>query len=370
MKNRTIVKIKGLNQERAINNLSKSVNIYNFKREESNLSEFEVEYKDRKKIEKLVNEEGLEIISISHYGIKDKLKKLARSYGIVLGLVLSIVVYLIQYLFVWKIEVRGSENYREIQTFIEENLSSRLKYQIDTKNLEVEIKNNFDKVSSISIAIVGQSLIVNINPSLLPDEMKGEFDPIVASENGLIKDINLIQGTLNCKIGDIVQKGDVLVYPYIIDSQGEKRNVKPKADIFAEVWLNQSYKHYDYLIKKERTGRKVITSQVLLNNLVIYDQKNEVDFKEYEVEMSYQYLTKNLILPFRIKKEIYYEVEIIEVVEDFNTVKDKIIEDTRQKALIFLKENEIIINETYTIKEEGNCNIVNYIITVERNIGG
>ena len=371
MRTRSKITIKGLNQEKILNNLSKKIKIYNFRKSDDNQSEFEVDLKNKKKTKHILEQNNIKILSIIDSGILSNVKKILTSAGILCGLILGIIVYCLQYFFVWRVEVCGIENSKEIQRFIEDNLSSKLKYNINLNDMEILVKNQFEDVSSISMAIVGQCLLVNINETLNPEEMKeSPFDPLISINDGLITQINLIQGTLNCKVGDIIKKGDILVYPFVIDSQGERREVNPKAEIYADVWLSQSITHYDYYLKRERTGKKIVYSQVLLNDKIIYDNKKDVLFKEYEIEKSEEILTKNLVFPFILRKTIFYEVETFEVSKPFDEFKDEIIENTRLKTLQFLQKNEIIKKEVFSIKQGNNFNQVNYTITVNRNIGG
>lgn len=370
MKNRSKIKIICRNQEKIINKITKIVPIYNFVRKEDKCSEFEVDLKNKKKIQNFLKENNIEILSLKDNGLLHKIKRIIFSVGAICGILLASVVYSIQYFFVWKINVFGFEKAQEVQVFIDENLTSRLKNKIDVKKLEMMVKHNFKEVSSISIAIVGQSLLVNINEAVLPQEMGGQFAPIISCENAQITDIKLIQGTLNCKIGDIVQKGDILVYPYVVDSQGEKRDVKPEAEIFADVWISETTIHYDYSLQKERTGEKIVLSEVLLFDKVVYENKKDINFTEYEIEENEEFLTKNLLLPLKIRKKICYETTIFEVSQPFDEYKDEIIENTRLKALQFLEKNEIIKKENCSVKEGPACSKVTYTITVNRNLGG
>lgn len=371
-KNRTLVKVKGLNQERALNNITKHIKIYNFKREKQNTCQFEVDYNERKQIKALIEREGLEILSISHRGVLSWAKKILTSYGLIVGIAICGLFYPLQYGFILKIDVFGANNLEkdEIIAFVDENLVSRYKGKIDTDGIEILVKENFEEVSSISVAIVGQTLVINVNEAVLPDEMKDEFPTIISQYDGLITDINLVQGTLAVDVGDIVKKGDVLVYPYIIDSQGEERKVKPQADIIADVWISATEVYYDYYIERVRTGRSMTVSETYLSKLLIYSNGGSVPYEKYEVVESEKTLTKNLILPFYVKKKVYYELTTREIVQDFNLDKEKVIEKARQNALIFLQENEIIKEENFLIKEFGGVHQVEYLITVNRNIGG
>ena len=111
-------------------------------------------------------------------------------------------------------------------------------------------------------------------------------------------------------------------------------------------------------------------SEVYLKKLLIYSQNSNHNFSQFDVEQEEIPLTYNLLLPLSLKKTVYYETETIEIKQEFCEAKDEIIASVREKALIFLEENEIIINENYTLREEGGCHEICYVITVNRNIGG
>lgn len=372
MKRKTKIVVKGLNQEKAINNLVKKINIYNLKRKTHNQSEFEVDEVNKKEIKKIISSVGLELVSISHQGIFNTFKSIITSYGLIVALIVCSLFYTFQYNFVLKINVFGLKNINksEITSFVDKNLSSRFKSKINTKDLEVLIKNEYEDISSVSVAIVGQSLVINVNEGILSNEDENQ-NALISDFDGLITDINLIQGTLAVDVGQIVKKGDVLVYPYIVDSQGEKRSILPKADIFADVWLKGEETFYDYRIVKERTGKKFIRQEVCLNNLVIYSNGTEgIPFKEYEMEKTSVFISKNNVLPLKKVNYCYYEVITREIFEEFATARERIIQKAREKALIFLQKNEIIKEENFTLRETVGIHRIEYVITVNRNIGG
>ena len=371
MKRKTKVVVKGLNQEKALNKLVKKINIYNLKREKHDLSEFEIDEVNKREIKKIISSVGLEIVSINHQGIFDAFKRVITSYGLILAIAICSLFYAFQYNFVLKISIFGLKNINksEIISFVDKNLSSRLKNKINTKELEILIKQEYEDISSVSVAIVGQSLVINVNEGILSGEDENQ-NAIISNFDGLITDINLIQGTLAVDVGQVVKKGDVLVYPYIIDSQGEQRSIMPKAEIFADIWLKDEIIHYDYRIVKERTGNKFVRQEICLNNLVVYSHgSTEIPFNEYELEKTSIFLSKNNILPLKKVNYCYYELVTKEIFEDFESNKDIIIQKAREKVLIFLQKNEIIKEENFTIREAGGIHRIEYVITVNRNIG-
>jgi len=366
--NRSHFKIKALNKEKILNNLSKDFLLFNIKQTDRYI-EFDSNKEDGEKIENILIKNNVKELSVKHKGFK--LKTLLKMWGVIVGLILGLCAYCFQYFFVLKIEVWGCENLsdKELIFFVENQLNSKFRYFINTKEIEIAVKNNFEKVSSVSIAIVGQSLIVSINEAVLPDEMEGEFSPIISQYDGLVTDINLVQGTCNVQVGDIVQKGDVLVYPYIYDADGEQMAVQPKAQIQADVWIKSEDVFYEYLIKEERTGRKIVCSEVSLFNLIIYSNTKENSFDNYESEVESYYLTKNNILPFIYKKYTFYETKTIEINRNFEEEKDEVIEKLRAKSLISLSENEIIKDEKCSINNAGGIYYLSYTITIEKDIG-
>ena len=369
-KARSHFKIKSLNREKIFNKISQQFVIYDVKQRDGFI-EFEVDESDGEEVEKFLNQQNVKIYSAVHKGLRRKILNILKMWGVVAGLAIGIALYSLQYFFVFKIEVWGCDelNESEVANFVKENMASRFKGNIDTQRLEISIRDNFELVSSVSVAIVGQSLIVNINEAILPEELNGEFEPIVSQYDGLVTEINLVQGTLNVKQGDIVQKGDILVYPYIIDGDGEQRPVQPKAEIFADVWVEKEDVFYEYQIVEERTGRKIECSEVTLFGLVIYSNTNENTFESFESEKTSSYIAENNILPLIYTKYTFYETKTTEIIRNFEQEKDDLFENLRQKTLIYLPENAIIKDEKSSVKEMAGVFYLSYIITTSLDIG-
>lgn len=369
-KARSHFKIKSLNREKIFNKISQQFVIYDVKQRDGFI-EFEVDESDGEEVEKFLNQQNVKIYSAVHKGLRRKILNILKMWGVVAGLAIGFVLYSLQYFFVFKIEVWGCDelNESEVANFVKENMTSRFKGNIDTQRLEISIRDNFELVSSVSVAIVGQSLIVNINEAILPEELNGEFEPIVSQYDGLVTEINLVQGTLNVKQGDIVQKGDILVYPYIIDGDGEQRPVQPKAEIFADVWVEKEDVFYEYQIVEERTGQKIECSQVTLFGLVIYSNTNENTFESFESEKTSSYIAENNILPLIYTKYTFYETKTTEIIRNFEQEKDDLFENLRQKTLIYLPENAIIKDEKSSVKEMAGVFYLSYIITTSLDIG-
>lgn len=370
LKNRTKLLISGLNQERILNELIKSMPIYDYKRLNYKQCEFEIDSKYFKHAKVTIESYGLAIENIQNQGVVFKIKSLFKRYGLIAGIIFSLLFYVIQYNFVWTVNAVGEnrQQVQQIEKYVKKNLKSNFKGNIDTDCIESELRNQFDFVSSVSVAIVGQSLVINFNEAVLPPEMEDDKAPIISQFDGLITEINLIQGTLNCREGDIVKKGDVLVYPYIIDSQGQQKSIEPKAEIYAQVWYRSSLDHYEYRIETKRTGNITIKNNVYIGGLLLYGDSGAINYKQYDSETTKLTLSKNLLLPLYIEKTIYYETVTEEIIEDFESVKEQLISKARENTLIFLQKDEIILNENFTLTDVAGCHTINYTISVEKDI--
>ncbi len=370
IKNLSKVRIKGLNQERTISNIAKESKIYNLNRIEKSISEFEVKNSDLKRVKGQLISQGFDVEVLSSNGFSCFLKRFYRNSGVLIGIILAFIIYVLQFGIIWQVKIYGTEVLanQEISEFINKNFS-KFKGDLNTKDVEIALKEKFKRISSVSVSIQGQSLIVNINESFYPAEMEGGFSAIYSEVDCKIIDINLVQGTLAVAKGDIVQKGDVLVYPYIIDSQGEKRDVKPEAKILAEAWLIGEVKHSDSYYETYRTGNVVQNNIITLFGLDIYANNVRCVFNSYECEESIDYLSKNNILPLVLHKKIYYETKTELIEKSFEEVRDEKIQEAKQKALIYFGDCDIIKNEDVNINSLAGVTEVEYVITVERNIG-
>ncbi len=364
--------IKGLNQERAFNKLTKEVTILTLERKDKHVSVLEVSPKDAKKTKKFLRNNNFEILSEKSQGPYLWRKRFLSCYGLIAGLVLTVACYIAQTNIIWQIRVYGNEKLptNEITAFIQENMKSRFISNFNTKQMEIKLKDNFDRISSVSVAIIGQSVVVNVHESLLPDEMTTIYQPLVSEYDCMITSIELIQGTLSVKEGQVIRKGQELVKPYIIDSQGQKRDVKPMAKIEADVWISGQSEHKESYYKRYRTGKKVEQSNISLFGLVIYSNNAEMKFSEYELVEQSQNLNKNLLLPFKINKKIYYETKTELIEKSFSEVEKEKTLEAKEKALHSIEECEIIKAENVTIKGGAGVYLVTYTITVSREIGG
>ena len=113
--------------------------------------------------------------------------------------------------------------------------------------------------------------------------VEGEFQPITAEYSGIIKEINLITGTSNVKVGEYVNVGDILVLPFNINSNGEKIAVEPLAEIRADMFVvaKCEMKKFEQILV--RTGRCKKVYKYKLKNMNLFSSKFKNSFALFDV---------------------------------------------------------------------------------------
>ena len=362
--------IPSLNTEKILNKLILQFDIFDMKKDEKTCSFF-CKSKDKKTIEKILKQYGVKVESKSYYGIFKQLKN-ASSLGVIIGIVISTILYIISTFFINDVLLIGnlSVTSKEIMEVLDNHNINKWTLK-SAVNLE-SLKNDLQKIKYVSYASViikGNAIIINIKEQLTNDEVVnlGVFQPLVAKYDGKITSIKLIQGTLKCKVGDIVKLGDVLVEPYVYDSNGDKLSAQPLADIICDVWITTRLEVKDKEIKKIKTGNIAKDYLITFMGLNLFTQKTDIKFKNFMVEENEKYLT-NYILPIKIKYITYSEYKYCEINTEFEKNKDKYLNQTRQMSLLNVKEYDIIKDESYVINKQDDTNIIVYTITVNKLI--
>ena len=360
--------IKGLNQERFFNKITKKYYVFDVCRYEKNKTSFKVELRNARQIRKEILSSNFEIIGEKKNGFFANILDFKRFFGVFLAFLICFVLYFAQFSFIWIIDVNGvNEDFeRKIESYISQNFS--LTKSINCKDVEIHLKNEFEDLSFVSVGVVGQTLVVNAKEGIDPVEKNGDFKPITAPFDSRVVSIKLIQGTCFVGEGDSVREGAIIVEPYILDSYGNKKNVEAKAEIVLQTWVygKESHSEQEYVTK--RTGRSYVKNELFLFGLKIYEHNGEKKFCEFECEENEKYFTKNNFLPFIFKKTTFFETKKVLVQKKYEDVKSEKIECAKQKALQKVKESDNIIDERYFENQVGGTYFVEYQITIEREL--
>lgn len=339
-------------------------------RSKKNETTFYCNYAHHTKVKNILQKADNVKWQMRHCGFVGVVCNAKRYAGLFVGGMLFLIFYLLQSQFVLKFDIYGNEQLKqsEIASFVDKNFS-RNKGKIDLEQIQLSLLQEFELISFCSCTIRGQTLLINIKEKVIPQEMIGNFCPIVAKYDGRISQIQLVSGTAVVKVGDIVKRGDVLVEPYTIDSAGQRMQVEASARIEADVYWQSSVDHYDKQIEVVRTGRYFDCNEVLLFGLKIYSHQAETNFDMYETEISVQKISKNMLLPFVQKRTRFYELETMVIETNFADVREQYIEKAKTKVLEICPSCDTIKEEFYTLRHLSGVTIVSYCIITQEEIG-
>lgn len=366
-------KIKGVNLEKCFNNLIKNkIKLKNIIKNQDNTAVFYINYKNDKVLKQNLNKFNITILEEKDFGVQYFFRNLFFRVGLISACIISLIFLFISQMFVFKIEIYGNDKLSKTEIISElEKLgvnSFTPKSSLNLSMLESELLENMPEISLVSIITKGNSLILNLQEKVINDEYQnvGNFEALKATASGRIKSINLKQGTLKVKVGDIVKEGDILVEPYIIDISGEKRSVKAEAEILAEIWFEARVTHYDSSMKTIKTGNKIVKDNIFFLNLPIYVDKKEVTFTEYEVSKNIINLS-NFLIPIKIERITYEEITTIKEEIPFEDVKDELILEAKNLALEKAKNNSVV-DEYHTVTSNAGVTSISYVIVAEGDI--
>ena len=367
LKSGVLFKIKGLNIEKNLNILSKQVEIFDIFRHSKNLTSFRVGVTKAKSVKKFLQAHNYEILEERRVGGAIFLRVL--SLNVLLPVVFGALLIFLQSPFILQYEILGEENImeKEVVEYIKTNFPKN-KYKLNTKKVEGALYDHFDEISFVSVIVRGQTLVVNIKEKLLPEEIYGEFAPIVSDYDGKITEFELVSGTMAVKIGDYVRAGDVLVYPFYIDG-GVRHRVLAKAQITMEIYHTASVQHQNERTEKVRTGRTSERLVVTLFNLPIYCNEAKETFSLYEEEVEIKPLILNNLLPLKLERTTYFELKLVQIKESFAEAEGRLKKEAREKALKKLTKCGIIKNEFVQSSETDGGMLVSYTIVEEIEVG-
>ena len=368
------LEICGYNIERALNVLSGS-GVEFLETEKTGVKNARVQFKSRyrKQVKKYLKEHKFEIVSERLLGFSWIANFFKFRWGILLGAVISVVLFIFMNTFLLRFSIDGvsAELEREIVEVLGRNGISVLKpiESVETDEVEKIILENFESVSLVSAVKKGSSILISVKEKISSDEFDGlnNLTPLLATQNGIITDICLIQGTLLVKVGDVVRVGDPLVAPYTYDASGKQIPVIPKAEIVADVWITGESEHSEVETRIERTGEVVKFRESSFLGRTIFSNAGEIPFESYEIVEETSYLT-DFIFPIKYREIFYFETKCDIIEMTFKEVEEKKLEEAKQKAYMQVADLSKIKSEDYSISENEGKWVVVYTITLSKDI--
>lgn len=342
-----LLKYNGRNFVNFLNYIKRNnISIKNINQKEDSV-EFKISPQSFKKLIKINKIFKLEVVKQG--GLKGVCKTILKRIGVLIGVVIILFWSMSTSQLTLKLKVIGNENISEdvIRNAIEKYgyVIGKSK-QFNKEEMEKYLLENIEEISMVSVAKSGNVLLVNIVEKA---ENLILTEPYYSPYNMVIKDIELVSGTLAVKKGDIVKKGDVLVYDYIINSSGEKISVSANANICADVYFSSNIvvsKISKILVK---TGNKISKNSISF----FKPQMPHCDniYSLYDKNATHNVINMYMFLPIYYNKIEYYEMVEKEEVFDYENNKEKLLKETIKNAYTFVPKGVIINNEISEVNE-------------------
>ncbi len=339
------------------NFIKNNIEIFNIEKNVNEIS-FYVYTKDLNKIAK-INIDNCDI-NIVKSSKNNRLKQLISGI-LCIVIVISIVCLCQNRLFY--IKIYGVENIDKNEIISSISMCGVKKFSImnyDLHSVEKYIYDNYN-VSMVSAINKGSCLIINIKEEIPNSKMN--YNPIVSPCNLIVDSIDIYSGTLCVEPNSIVYTNDVLVEPWVM-IDGEKVYVEPSAKICGKTYLTESFVFDNLSYHNIRTGKyQCVSCEMFLGKISLFNSSKDVSFDNYEIMVNCT--NTSLMLPIRCVKTIAYELNTIEVVNDFNSKKDIIIETLKNNCMSRLIPCMSVYDQYSDINSYESGYILNYTICCE-----
>ncbi|WP_029699318.1 sporulation protein YqfD [Clostridium sp. Ade.TY] len=294
------------------------------------------DYGDLKKIVKRCNGK---VKIINRKGKIINISKLKKKLTFTIGGVIFVLILFVLSTRIWAIDIYTEKNVSpfEIRKILNEfGIKQGIgKSEIDVYSLEKKLEDIHDEILWVRARVEGSTLKVKIEEKVNPpDFLENENKEILAKKDGEVKRVYTQFGTAAVSPGDMVKKGDILIYPYdgLLE---EKYEVKPEGTVIANVFYERSLEvqiNGERLVKK---GNKETDLYLNLWGKKIYLKKATNSFENYDK------IEDNTGI---IRSTTYYEMEE----EKIHLDKDTVVKDSLKKLESLLLKD--LSNEAKIVK--------------------
>lgn len=322
--------------------------------------------RDFKRLRNIIRKTGQKVSILAKVGMPFFLYRNRRRKAAAMGIVLFFVLLYSLSLFVWNIGFEGNRMYtdEELLHFVQEQGYSHgmLLKDVECEVLEKAIRNQYGNITWVSVRLDGTRLIVQVKENELKIEEHEkllEGSDIVASQDGIVRYIATRQGTPRVHVGDVVEKGMVLVSGVIeiIDDYGTiltTHPVEPDADVRIEYeveYFEELSRTYMERVYKEENKRPFLQVGSVYMRIPFW-KETELELEQIQ-EVKQFHLFENFYLPIyygTITQKSYTSVEQTrsesEMMDRATLHLEKYFENLRKLGVEIIENNvKIVVQE-------------------------
>lgn len=372
------ISIEGYYIERFINICKKrNITIWNLKRNKNTMLFFNVRIKEFKEVCKIVKQLNCKLKIRSKKGLPFLMYKYKKRKTFAILLIIVVFIIGLSSMYVWNVDII-EENNQELPN-IRQDIEDAgiklgtLKSKINSKEIINKIRLKRNDVAWMGIEKKGTNIIVKLVKADQKPEIvdTNEYCNIVSDKTGVITKINAQNGTANVKVGDTINKGDILINGWMEGKYTGIRYVHAKGEIEAKVWYTKNKKIPYILTQTRETGNQENKYSLKINNFEINFLKKYSKFEIYDtIETDSKFrIFSDFYLPISVVKTTFKEKENYTQKYTLEEAKTLGIEELQEELKKEIKDEKKIVNKninTYE-KEDGVEIYVTY--EVLENIG-
>jgi len=267
------VRLQGKNLEKIINMaLARGIFINDVKRKEDGLH-FKIRSSAFQALKSLTEENGYELEVTEKKGMPFYQALIKRRLGFVIGALIFIISLYLLSSFVWFIEVTGAQQVDPNRILITAArygiYQGAAKWNFSRTEAEEGMLRDINQLTYVKVDVRGVKVTIEVVEKVLPrDETTGPCH-LVASRDGIIEEVLVLDGQANVEAGDVVARGDILISgivfpqisPYIIPDTAENHSnlmpytVRARGQVEARVWY-EGYGECSLVEEKVIPGRE------------------------------------------------------------------------------------------------------------------
>ena len=292
------IEVEGYYIERFINICTNNkILIWNLKREKGVKLYLSIGVNDFKKLSAIARKTNCKIKILRKKGIPFLLNRYKKRKIFAIFLILVMLIIFISSKYVWNVNISVKDDL-QLENIEEDikllGISKGVKKdEIDTDKVINELRLKRDDIAWVGIDIEGTTVKINIvkadkAPNIVNNS---DYCNIVASKSGVIQKIIAQTGTAVVKVGDTVQKGDILIAGYMEGKYTDTRYVHSMGEVEALVSYQKS-KEVKFKVSDEKTysldeAVKIGSEEIMAEVQESFGEEKEIvdkkiDFEEHE----------------------------------------------------------------------------------------
>lgn len=372
-----IIIVKGLKIERFINlAVMNGIYLWDIEKLDYTTIKAKINIKDFSKLRQIVKKTDSRVKIKEKCGMPFKVKNIKRRKWFFLGLGALLIFLYILSSYIWMIEILGVKTISD--EAILENLSryglrvGMSKRKIDKRNVESKMLITMPELTWIGIEIKGTKAYVTVSEKKPDPEPVNKYEPcnIIASKNGVIDKILVLNGDGVVKDGDTVVKGQLLVIGIIERYNMNTRYVHSMAKINARTWYEDveeiSFKQIQY----KNTGRIIKTYGLEIPGKKFQRHKS-IPYEDFNKNIDEYFIFSfgSYVFPLKLIITSYSELKPIEKYYSVEEAKERCSERLNERIKLQLPKEALIIDKRIEYFENNESIIGKIYIEVIEDIG-